>query len=123
MTNQNQYARPGTAGRLILFGISLLLLAGFNANGQRYWLGTAGNNWSTPANWVPAGPPQNGDDLFFTNRVGNNIVNDVTNLTLRSMNFYLAFSLSGNDITLTGGIGCLASDNSVDIDLPNIFLL
>jgi autotransporter-associated beta strand protein len=122
MIHQNRHFRTGCAGRLVLFGISILLLAGYKAGAQRYWLGTAGNNWSTPANWIPAGPPQNGDDLVFTNRVGYNIVNDVTNLTLRTMDFYLAFTLSGNPIALTGGIGCIASDNFVYIDLPAIYL-
>jgi autotransporter-associated beta strand protein len=105
-----------------LISLALLLSASDLPAITRYWSGTSGNNWSTAANWFPAGPPQNGDDLMFTNRVSNNIVNDMSNLTLRSMNFYLAFDLSGNAITLTGGISCQANDATVYIDIGALYL-
>ena len=88
----------------------------------RYWQGTAGNNWSTPANWSPAGPPQDGDDLFFINRVSNNINNDLPFITVHSMIFYQAFSLSGNPMTVTSEIACFATDAGVDIFVDGLYL-
>jgi hypothetical protein len=81
-----------------------LLVVSQGHGATRYWLGTAGNNWSTPNNWSPTGPPQNGDDLMFTNRVSSFITNDLTGLTLRSLTFRRGFSVLGNGMTVTTGI-------------------
>src|SRR5262245_54465864 len=83
-----------------------LLLAGPHVHGSvtRYWLGTAGNKWSTPANWSPAGSPQNGDQLVFTNRVSSYITNDLNNLSVDSLSFHLSFTVNGNALMIRGGI-------------------
>jgi autotransporter-associated beta strand protein len=95
-------------GRMVpLAGVVALVLLWGTLNGPgatRYWQGTADNNWSTPGNWLPTGPPQDGDDLFFTNKVSNNIVNDLVALSVHTMTFDLDFNLSGNALTVTGGI-------------------
>ena len=45
----------------------LSLLMGGAAEAQFQWTGAGGNNnWSTPGNWNPAGPPTGGADVTFT---------------------------------------------------------
>jgi autotransporter-associated beta strand protein len=79
--------------------------------GLRAWTGNGGSaNWSTPNNWSPSGPPQNGDDLLFpsgTSQQAN--MNDLVNLSLSSMAFNGASSyvLSGNGVIVTNGVSSL----------------
>ncbi|MGA2245946.1 MAG: autotransporter-associated beta strand repeat-containing protein [Verrucomicrobiota bacterium] len=87
-----------------------------------YWQGTAGNNWSTPANWMPAGPPHDGDDLIFSNRVSNNINNDLPFITVHAMIFDQAFFVTGNPMTVTSEIACFATDAGVDINVDGLYL-
>jgi autotransporter-associated beta strand protein len=74
-----------------------------------YWTGGgANNNWSTAGNWDNNAVPFFPHALFFTNntRLANN--NDLSSITLSGLAFGPAagaFTLGGNDVTLTGGIG------------------
>jgi autotransporter-associated beta strand protein len=95
-------------------------IAGFapavDAAQQWEWRGTGdGVHWSDRENWTPIGVPRSGDDLVFS-FVGvevpqTEMVNDLTNFTVRSMYFSLFASpfaddwtLDGNELTVTGGI-------------------
>src|ERR1035441_7321892 len=123
MTNYiRSYWTQRAAKAALITSISFWLARSVTPRTTRYWQGTAGNNWSTPANWSPAGPPQDGDDLFFINRVSNNINNDLPFITVHSMIFYQAFSLSGNPMTVTSEIACFASDAGVDIFVDGLYL-
>src|ERR1022692_1344827 len=123
MTNYIRSYWTQRAAKAVLITSIALSLAASDARGTtRYWQGTAGNNWSTPANWSPAGPPQDGDDLFFINRVSNNIINDLPFITVHSMIFYQAFGLSGNPMTVTSEIACFATDAGVDIGVDGLYL-
>lgn len=70
--------------------------------------------WSNPANWSPAGVPQDGDSLFFEASVlvdgSTHTINDLTNLTVNSLSFRVvnndapttySWTLSGNELTIT----------------------
>jgi autotransporter-associated beta strand protein len=73
------------------------------------WTGLGGNNnWSTGANWDNNSVPIFPHAVTFAgnNRLNNN--NDLSTITVSSLTFDSAagaFTLGGNDITLTGGIG------------------
>lgn len=88
----------------------------------RTWVGGgADNNWTTGANWDMNIAPVAGDDLHFdgTTRLSPNN-NFPANTTFASITFNSgagAFVLSGNRITLTGGV--LNNDDSIQmINLP-----
>ncbi|MBI5385683.1 MAG: autotransporter-associated beta strand repeat-containing protein [Verrucomicrobia bacterium] len=61
----------------------------------RSWTGDGGvvsnvfRLWSDPDNWNPPGPPQNGEDLWFSDPLSPdvNMINDLTDLTVRSLQF------------------------------------
>jgi len=77
------------------------------------WTGTSGDHkFSTSGNWSSCGGsvPQNGDNLIFPWGLSDQVPNnDITNLTVGNISFngtasQTEYSLSGNAITLTGGI-------------------
>lgn len=105
------------------FLLALLVPTAETLGASRDWLGTAGNNWSTPANWSPPGLPQDGDELNFVNKVSNNIVNDLPNLTVRSMLFREVFSVTGNALKVMDRIASQTSDGAVIIDVASLTLL
>src|SRR5258706_15787358 len=85
----------------------------------RNWLGGAGYNWSTSANWDPAGPPQNGDDLVFNNVPGTSMTNDVPGLSVRSLLFNNGAAVWGASLAVTASIGVSSSSSgTVEINLP-----
>ncbi|HXI69261.1 MAG TPA: autotransporter-associated beta strand repeat-containing protein [Verrucomicrobiae bacterium] len=70
--------------------------------------GGADNNWNTGGNWDQNVAPIFPHDLYFggSTRLNNN--NDLTGITVTSMTFSNnagAFTIGGNDITLSGAIG------------------
>ena len=74
-------------------------------------------NWSTATNWGGTAPT-NTDLLAFTNSTVTTLSNDISNLTLSGFIFYTnasAFTISGNAITLTGGI----TNNSASSQIIN----
>ncbi len=67
---------------------------------------TADSKWTTPENWVGDVAPQAGDDLQFAGTQRTTTQNDFTaGTSFHSIEFAASsFSLTGNSITLTGGI-------------------
>ena len=82
----------------------------------RSWTGDGETNvvklWSNPANWTPQGVPQNGEDLWFGGTLSPDLlmVNDLPNLTVRSLRFAMedigdvAGHLYGNTLGISQGI-------------------
>lgn len=84
--------------------------------------------WSDPNNWYPVGIPQNGEDLrFYDSGLGFGddpppMINDLTGLTIRSMEFHftmqiinglsLNWQLGGNEIGITDSIKQTGSSES-----------
>lgn len=100
----------------------------------RTWTGNGGGLtaklWSDPDNWSPAGVPQNGEDLYFEETAvifsPTPMINDLTNLTVRSLWFAinadfltLDWRLSGNELGITDSIRLLGTtDERVFISCP-----
>lgn len=109
----------------VLASITLLLLATAPPAeaALRLWTGAGPNAfWSTPANWNPAGPPQNGDDLIFpAGAPRRTSTNDLTARTFGFVFFNGAssdFELRGNAVTLSGGLSAI--NTGVPTDAPQI---
>jgi autotransporter-associated beta strand protein len=110
---------------LVLVKLLMILLGSLNAYGgiQRYWVGTAGNaNWSNPANWAPAGVPQTGDALDFTNTTPSYVTNDIVGLSVSYLYFYSGFTVVGNSLAVDGGITYLGHDPVVAMNNSGIIL-
>lgn len=77
------------------------------------WTGLGGNNnWSTGGNWDNNAVPIFPHALTFAGNNRLNNINDLNSITVSSVTFdgaAGAFTLGGNDITLTGGIGFSAN--------------
>lgn len=69
----------------------------------RDWTGAASGNWSNPSNWNPAGVPQAGESLRFSNGGNTSMINDIPNLIVNGLGFFdHDWVLSGNPLTLAG---------------------
>lgn len=80
----------------------------------RLWTGAGPNDlWSTPANWNPAGAPQNGEDLgFLAGAPRQTSTNDLIGRTFHSFIFNGAgadYTLFGNSIALSAGANTLGT--------------
>ncbi len=88
----------------------------------RTWTGAGADaNWKTMANWSPAGAPEGGDSLVFPASAARRTnINNIVNLPLHSISLAgAAYQISGNPISLTGGITVASSVLTVHtIDLP-----
>jgi fibronectin-binding autotransporter adhesin len=77
------------------------------------WTGLGGNNnWSTGANWDNNAVPIFPHAVTFAGNNRLNNLNDLSGITISSLTFDSAagaFTLGGNDIMLTGGIGFSAN--------------
>jgi autotransporter-associated beta strand protein len=84
--------------------------------------GGANNNWTTAANWVGDVAPSAGDDLVFTGNVRTTNVNNFSaGTTFNSITFDSGasnFSISGNQITLNGGVDLVSATGSHAISTP-----
>jgi autotransporter-associated beta strand protein len=78
--------------------------------------GGIGGNWSDPGNWDLGRVPQDGDSLRFTGDSNVDTVNDLAGLTLEDVEFSSSsvFSVSGNPVTLTGGVSLPDDRATVD---------
>ena len=111
------------AGRALLCVMVLLFTTNSSWAIFRLWTGNGGNaNWSTAANWNPAGAPQDGDDLFFvdgTSRQSN--VNNLSGRRFNSINFSgstSVYNLSGNTVVLSNGVTCQLDNTLATVSLP-----
>ena len=106
------------AAVVVLAAVSVVVATGPVAQAApdtRTWVGGTGNLWSTPQNWSPEGPPQDGDALMFPQSPNTWAVDDIPLLTLASISFsgsssYAIGRTNGAVVTLTGGI---SSDSTV----------
>ena len=89
--------------RLTLF-CALLAPPSFAVN--RAWTGQAGNAWSTAASWSPAGVPSPSDVLTFPNTITSHTIDiDVpAGTSVGPMTFDDSFTMTGNQLTLTGNV-------------------
>ena len=78
--------------------------------------GGLSGNWSDPGNWDLARAPQDGDSLVFTGDANVDTVNDLAGLTLADVEFssMSVFSVSGDPVTLTGGVSLPDDRATVD---------
>ena len=82
------------------------------------WTGQGdGLNWSDPKNWDLDVVPSNGDSLIFPSGLPPTTSNDLSGLSLGTIDLTGAgYDLTGNAITLTGGLTSEAGNNTYDID-------
>src|SRR5581483_8338664 len=94
---------------LSIFSIVTLFLLLFKMSafaGTEVWTGGGGANnlfWLSTANWNPAGIPQAGDTLVFTNTISLNTSNNIPSGNFSGITFATpagAFVLNGNSVTL-----------------------
>jgi hypothetical protein len=73
---------------------------------NRAWTGQAGNSWSTAASWSPAGVPSPSDALTFPSTITSHTINiDVpAGTSVGPMTFDDSFTMTGNQLTLTGNV-------------------
>jgi hypothetical protein len=73
------------------------------AYGTKRWTGSASASWSNPANWSPPEVPAAGEPLIFP--AGATTVNDLpSGFAVGTMSFDGSATLSGNPLTLSGGL-------------------
>ncbi len=113
MTIDSFFRRPRFAAATTVAGIVVWLSSGVGAwAALRLWTGAGPNAfWSTAANWNPAGPPLNGDDLgFLAGMARQTSTNDLAGRTFHSIIFNGAganYTLFGNPVTLVAGVNDL----------------
>jgi len=84
------------------------------------WTGPSGGYWSTASNWSPAAP-QAGDDLVFPAPATSgysSAANDTTGGTFNSLTVSGNWALSGQPITLSGGVSVLGPSSSANVNIP-----
>ena len=84
----------------------------------RTWVGAAGGNWNTAANWSPTGVPSERDTLVFDSSLAAiSSVNDISGLVLSGISFSgtQSIALSGSGVTLRDGSALAASSCSAEI--------
>lgn len=105
---------PTGGWRTPVLAILILSLVSSADAALRLWTGAGANAlWSTPANWNPAGPPQNGDDLSFLGGFPRQVsTNDLVGRSFHSFIFNGAgadYTLFGNPVTLSAGVNSLGT--------------
>lgn len=82
------------------------------------WSGAGGDdNWSNARNWVGNLAPVPGDSLFFPSSSSGTTNNDITGLSLVNIDIQGGgYTLSGNNISLTGGLTSEAGNNTYDLN-------
>jgi fibronectin-binding autotransporter adhesin len=89
----------------------------------RVWTGNgADSNWSTSANWNPAGAPLDGDDLVFVDGAARQSnFNDLSGRRLNAITFSgttSAYTISGNTVVLDNGFSCQLPGTLATVNLP-----
>jgi hypothetical protein len=91
---------------LLAIAFICLGLAPAGRSATKHWLGGNNGNWSVAGNWMPAGVPQNGDDLIFDFTAEEpfpvqTMHNDIVGLEVRRLHFCgNGWSVDGNELTL-----------------------
>jgi fibronectin-binding autotransporter adhesin len=91
----------------------------FNIGGtDLLWTGAGdGQNWSDAKNWDQDIAPVNGDSLTFPTGSPLTSNNDIADLSINNIDIQgSGYTLTGNPISLTGGLTSEAGNNTYDID-------
>jgi hypothetical protein len=65
--------------------VILALVAGTASAAEKIWTGSSGSNWSTPANWQPAGTPTQSDDVVFDGTISSISCSLPSNVIVRNL--------------------------------------
>jgi hypothetical protein len=103
--------RPFGNSTILVQGILIIALVTAAGAASRTWTGAdASGYWSAPANWSPAGPPQNGEELVFPGGLVSEDLVSTNDLIAGSFHAIRledptgGHTIRGNAITLTNGI-------------------
>lgn len=114
---------------LLLSLSSLLFIAPKAFASTVTWTGTAGDHlFSTGGNWSGNNAPVNGDDLVFPTGVTDYTPNnDISSLSIGNITFnggaaQQGYNITGNPITLTGGITSSIGGSSGTDHLPSLVI-
>ena len=93
---------------LIAASFGAALISG-TASATSTWVGNTNANWNTGENWSTAAAPSTGETLVFgtAGSSGASLNNDINGLSIAGITFNsggAAYTISGNQFTLTGGI-------------------
>ena len=84
---------------------ALVVAASVSSFAQDTWTGATDANWSTPGNWLDLSEPTAVDAVLFPSPVpatGSTITLSTAELA-NSLQFASSYTLTGGDLTLTGG--------------------
>ncbi|HEX6461774.1 MAG TPA: autotransporter-associated beta strand repeat-containing protein [Candidatus Saccharimonadales bacterium] len=90
------------------------------------WAGTAGDHqFNTAGNWSPSGAPTTGDDLVFPLSASDKApANNASGLSVNSITFSGSndngYTITGNALTVTGGLVYSSSTNTSNVIANNI---
>jgi len=86
--------------------------------GTLTWTGGGdGTSWSDPENWDQDQAPVSGNSLVFPTGAPLSPDNDIAGLTINSIDIQgSGYTLTGDDVSLTGGLTSEAGNNTYDID-------
>ena len=92
-----------------IYWVVLLALCGPVGAATNLWDGDTSGDWGTAANWAGDTPFADGDDVEFYALPGTNLTttlgaNRIINMLLFNSNATNSVSISGNTLTLLGGI-------------------
>jgi dienelactone hydrolase len=82
-----------------------ILLLWNGTGGARTWTGAAGTLWSNGSNWSPAGVPSSGADMVFPQGAPLVSTNDLTGFSVGKLTINDAYTIGGNGLVVSGGIG------------------
>jgi autotransporter-associated beta strand protein len=102
---------------VLIIVVHLIFASGYTQAATKTWTGGGGNNnWSTSANWSPAGQPASGDALVFSGATQPSTNNDIAaGTSFASITFSAgasAFTLAGNSVVLTGGAASITGNHT-----------
>ena len=110
-------AETGSSGAPLTFTPDVNNLTISGAPPTLTWTGKAdGVKWSKPGNWDKNVAPGSGSSLVFPGGAPLNPVNDLSGLTINRIDIQgSGYDLTGNPITLTGGLTSEAGNNTYAI--------
>ncbi|HMD53167.1 MAG TPA: hypothetical protein VKJ65_01285, partial [Phycisphaerae bacterium] len=85
------------------------------------WVGNGADaNWATITNWAAVAAPVNNDTLVFNGTTQQINTNNISNLTVGSVQFNNdGFNLNGNALTVAGVFTGLAGTNIISMNLTD----
>ena len=119
--NQSLRAMSTFTKTIGVIAMASLLSVGSSSAATKTWIASPAlnsGNWNTSTNWSAAGAPVSGDLVAFSTSTQTALTNNILSLSLTGFLFNSgasAFTIGGNDITLTGGI----TNNSTSAQIIN----